>query len=406
MKTITIIGAGPAGLIAAETLAEKGFTVEIYDRMPSPGRKFLIAGKGGLNLTHSEPFESFLSRYGEREKDLTPHLTHFGPTQIRSWAQKYGTETFVGTSGRVFPVGMKAAPLLFAWKNHLSAIGVKFHFRHQWQGFKEDRLVFSSPHGEVLSTSNAAIFALGGASWPSTGSTGDWVGIFEDKGIKVQPLKPSNCGFKVLWSETFKAKYDGSPLKSITIETTDSDGRSIKKQGEFITTKDGVEGSLIYALSATLRKTIEATGSAFIKIDLLPDLSQTEITNRISTGRGKRSLSSFLEKKLGLGGVKLGLFWEFTKKSQMDLPETMASALKNIVVPLISPHSVEESISSAGGIAFEEMDENMMLKKIPGIFCAGEMLDWEAPTGGYLLTASFATGIAAANGVAKWLAGQ
>ena len=407
LAQVAIIGGGPAGLIAAETLIEQGVSVDLYDRMPSAGRKFLIAGKGGLNLTHSEPFPEFLKKYGEREIKLSPYLTQFGPTQIQQWAKQYGINTFIGTSGRVFPVGMKAAPLLYAWKTRLIELGVTFLFRHEWTGFAPDgSLIFKHGDQTLIKKYQAVLFAMGGASWSRTGSKGDWVPIFEAAGIKVDPFKPSNCGFDVLWTDHFKSKFDGNPLKTIQVGLIDAKGELIQKKGEFIVTHAGLEGSLIYALSAKIRSGIEQNGQTTIYLDLLPDLSTEELFQRLSKERGKRSFSSFLEKTTGLNGVKLGLLWEFIPREDLANPEKCAQAIKHLPITLTTPHPLEEAISSAGGVDFEEMDDRLMLKKIPGVFCAGEMLDWEAPTGGYLITACFATGVAAANGILSRLKHQ
>jgi uncharacterized flavoprotein (TIGR03862 family) len=422
---IAIIGGGPAGLMAAETLAQAGAEVHVYDAMPSVGRKFLRAGVGGLNLTHSEPLEAFLARYSQRER-LEPILRAFGPQQMLTWAKELGFETFVGTSGRIFPVGMKASPILRAWLKRLDEAGVVFHTSFQWAGFAphdhgdaesteilksvspcpvclsgKKCLRFVTSAGEELIHADAVILALGGGSWPKLGSTGSWVEIFVAQGIPVAPLKPANCGFDVGWSEHFRAKFDGAPLKAVAVTFND-----IRKQGEFIVTKDGVEGSLIYALSAPLRAEIEQKGVAVITLDLAPDWSIEKLVNRLAMLRGSRSMSSHLEKAIGLKGVKAGLVWEYLPREVLNQPEKLATALKALRVPLTRPRPLAEAISSAGGVRFEALDAHLMLRDLPGVFCAGEMLDWEAPTGGYLLTACMATGQWAAAGVLKLLNGQ
>jgi uncharacterized flavoprotein (TIGR03862 family) len=397
--SVAVIGGGPAGLMAAEILLQGGAHVDLHDSMPSVGRKFLIAGKGGLNLTHSEPREQFLARYGSRRPQLEPFLAQFGPDELRQWAADLGIQTFVGTSGRVFPIDMKAAPLLYSWRQRLSASGLTFHQRHKWTGWTADgSLRFEIPSGEETVRAEAVILALGGASWPQLGSTGAWTSFLAERGIAIAPFKPSNCGFNVKWTEHFRAKFDGQPLKAVVVAFKD-----LRRQGEFIVTKDGVEGSLIYALSAPIRDEIEATGSAVIHLDLAPDWTSDRLVERLSQPRGSRSMSSHLEKTVGIKGVKAGLLWEFVPKADFTDPNKLAAAIKDLPIPLVTPSPLEEAISSAGGVPFEAMDERLMLRSLPGIFCAGEMLDWEAPSGGYLITACFATGRAAGLGALKWL---
>ena len=402
---IAIIGAGPAGLIAAETLAKAGKSVHVFDRMPSPGRKFLIAGKGGLNLTHSEPFDKFVSRYSNRSEVMRGYLEEFGPKEIIHWAASHGIETFVGTSGRVFPVGMKAAPLLYAWKTSLVEMGVTIHYRHQWRGFgkKPTTLVIENPEGMVEVNSDACLFALGGASWKFTGSQGDWGDAFANLGVGTVQFQASNCGFKVIFSDHIKTKFDGAPIKTVSLTIKDAAGNSHSRQGEFILTKEGIEGSLVYALSATIRETINQSGSALLLLDLLPDTPLPQLVKSLSQDRGKRSHSTFIQRQTGLTGAKLALLWEFTPKEALQDPPKLAELIKALPIPALQPFPLDEAISSAGGLPFEEMDSNLMLSKAPGVFCAGEMLDWEAPTGGYLLTACLSTGVAAAKGILKWL---
>jgi len=423
MAPIAIIGGGPAGLMAAETLAWAGREVHVYEAMPSVGRKFLRAGVGGLNLTHSEPFQAFLGRYSQPER-LEPILRAFGPQEMIAWAGELGFETFVGTSGRVFPVGMKASPILRAWLKRLDEAGVVFHTSSRWLGFEathhgdtentenlnslsprpaclrgEIGLRFESADGDQLVHADAVLLALGGGSWPKLGSTGGWVEILRRHGLPVADLKPSNCGFDVAWTEVFKTKFDGAPLKSVTVTIN-----GLRKQGEFIVTKEGIEGSLIYALSAPIRAEIEKTGRAVILLDLAPDWTTEKLVNRLTSPRGSRSMASQLEKTVGIKGVKAGLLWEFLPREIMDQPVKLAAAIKALRVSLLRPHPLAEAISSAGGLRFEALDEHLMLKNLPGIFCAGEMLDWEAPTGGYLLTGCISTGRWAAEGIKQFIA--
>ncbi len=401
MKAIAIIGAGPAGLMAAEVLSQSGAQVTVYDSMPSVGRKFLMAGKSGLNLTHSEPFEQFVARYGTRRSRLEPMLKEFGADELRAWAKELGVETFVGTSGRVFPVSMKASPLLRAWLNRLQASGVTLHTRHRWIGWNEDHtLRFQTEQGEKNINADAVILALGGGSWRRLGSDGAWVNWVEQAGVRVEALKSANCGFDVAWSEFFKEKYQGQPLKSIVLSFGE-----FRQQGEFVVTKHGVEGSLIYACSAQIRDAIAAHGTMNIQLDLAPNLSHEDVLTKLSKPRGSKTMASHLEKTVGIKGVKAGLLREFVSKEDFGNNERLAGAIKALSIPLVAPRPIDEAISSAGGVMFDELDEHLMLKKIPGVFCAGEMLDWEAPTGGYLLTACFASGRVAGRGALHWLGG-
>ncbi|MCX6037879.1 MAG: TIGR03862 family flavoprotein [Chloroflexi bacterium] len=403
-RSVAVVGGGPAGLMAAEVLIQGGVRVDLYDSMPSVGRKFLVAGKGGLNLTHAESREQFHSRYGTRRAQLEPLLDKFGPEDLRRWVHELGTDTFVGTSGRVFPVGMKTAPILRAWLLRLSKAGVTFHMRHKWCGWSNyGSLLFETPDGEASVSPSAVVLALGGGSWARLGSTGAWVPLLVKRGVAVAALKPSNCGFDVAWSEHFRTRFEGFPLKSVIVSFTDSKGNAFRKQGEFIVTATGVEGSLIYAISAQLRDEIEANGSAIIKLDLAPGWSQQRLMDRLSQPRGSRTLSVHLEKAVKIKGVKAGLLREFVPKQNFADPKCLASAIKELPIPLIAPRPLDEAISSAGGVLFDELDEGLMIRSIPGVFCAGEMLDWEAPTGGYLLTACFASGRAAGLGTLAWL---
>ena len=397
--SIAIVGGGPAGLMAAEVISARGAKVDIYDSMPSLGRKFLMAGKSGLNLTHSEPFEQFVSRYGTRRAQIEPLLSKFGPDELRAWVRGLGIETFVGTSGRVFPVGMKASPLLRAWLKRLTEAGLTFHLRHRWTGWQPDgALRFTSPEGERTVKADAVVLALGGGSWSRLGSDGAWVPWLEQVGAHVAPLKPSNCGFDVNWSPHFRERFDGHPIKSVVLSLG-----SFRQQGEFIVTKEGVEGGLIYSASALLRDEIEARGSAVMTLDLAPDRSHEWLVEKLSKPRGSRSLATHLEKTIGIKGVKAGLLREFLSKDDFADSERLASSIKGLPIPLIATRPLDEAISSAGGVTFESLDEHLMLRSMPGIFCAGEMLDWEAPTGGYLLTACFASGHMAGRGVLDWL---
>ncbi len=404
-KSAALIGGGPAGLMAAEILVQAGMQVDLYDAMPSAGRKFLVAGKGGLNLTHSEPFEQFLGHYGKRRAQLEPMLRLFGPDELRTWAAGLGVKTFVGSSNRVFPVGMKSAPLLRLWLARLRDSGVIFHFRHTWLGWNADNsLRFDTPGGEISVQADAVLLALGGGSWPITGSTGAWAPLLAGRGVAVASLKPSNCGFDVAWSEHFRTRFAGHPLKSVALSFTDSKGNTSHQQGEFVITKTGLEGSLIYACSALLRDEIEASGRLVIRLDLAPGWTHERLVQRLSRPRGSRSMASHLEKSVGIKGVKAGLLWEFVAKDDFADPERLSLAIQDLPVPLLAPRPLEEAISSAGGVRFEELDDHLMLHKLPGVFCAGEMLDWEAPTGGYLLTACFASGRAAGLGALEWIA--
>lgn len=401
---IVVIGGGPAGLMAAETLAANGQQVEVYDAMPSVGRKFLLAGKGGLNLTHSEPSERFLTRYGKRRLLLEPMLQDFGADALRQWAADLGIATFVGTSGRVFPTDMKAAPLLRAWLHRLREAGVHFHMRHRWLGWTEDgKLRFQTPDGEHTLEARAVILALGGGSWARLGSDGSWVPLLKDKGAAIADLRPANCGFDIAWSEFFRERYAGQPLKSIGLSFTDDQGIAHHRQGECIVTATGIEGSLIYALSGNLRDTLGAKGSVDITLDLAPSMSTERVAEEVAHPRGSRSMSSHLQSRVHIAGVKIGLLHEELSKEEFANTALLARTIKALPLRLIATRPLDEAISSAGGVRFEALDNNLMLNALPGVFCAGEMLDWEAPTGGYLLTACFATGRAAATGVLRWL---
>ena len=403
-RQVAIIGAGPAGLMAAEVLATAGCPVDVYDAMPSPGRKFLMAGKGGLNITHSEARDPFLSRYGARRDELAPIIDAFDPEVLRHWMRELGIDSFVGTSGRVFPAEMKAAPLLRAWLQRLRRNGVRFHMRQRWLGWDENKhLRLMTADGEHTVAAVATVLALGGGSWARLGSDGAWVPLLEAEGVGVVRLRPANCGFDIGWSEHFRARFAGQPVKSVSIRHTDAQGRAREKRGEFMISDDGVEGSLIYAFSADLRDEIENKGCATLHIDLLPTHDEARIAAEILHPRGSRSLSSHLQSRLGLKGVKTGLLRECLTTEVFQNADQLAAAIKSLPLRLHAPRPLDEAISTAGGVSFSAVNESLMLQCFPGVFCAGEMLDWEAPTGGYLLTACFATGRAAGQGALAWL---
>lgn len=381
--------------MAAETLTEGGARVTLFDAKPSVGRKFLIAGKGGLNLTHAEPREAFLARYAERRPSLEPLLDAFGPDDLRAWARGLGVETFVASSGRVYPIGLKAAPLLYAWKSRLKAAGVIFEMRHRWLGWdRTGNLLFASPNGERALTPDAVVLALGGASWPQLGSDGGWVPILTARGVEVAPLKPANCGFDVGWSDPFR-RFAGHPLKQVILTFG-----AFRQRGEFVVTETGFEGSLIYAASALLREAITATGRAVIELDLTPDVTQTQLEAKL-VRRGSRSVSSHLA-RIGIKDAKASLLREVLAPDVFHDPARLAAAIKALPITLTAPRPLAEAISTAGGVQFEGLDARLMIRALPGVFCVGEMLDWEAPTGGYLLTACFASGRAAGRGVLAW----
>jgi uncharacterized flavoprotein (TIGR03862 family) len=402
--TAAVIGGGPAGLMAAEVLSAGGARVDVYDAMPSLGRKFLMAGKGGLNLTHAEARESFAARYGARRPNIEPLLNGFGPDALRAWLRGLGVETFVGSSGRVFPVGMKAAPLLRAWLHRLRGAGARMHVRHRWAGWTDDgALRFVTPQGEHAVQANVAILALGGGSWARLGSDATWVPLLEQRGVHVVPLQPANCGFDIGWSSHFRAKFAGQPLKSVVASFTDSSGITHTRQGECMVTDTGIEGGLVYALCAPLRDEINAKGTAIMRLDLLPGREPGRVLEEISHPRGAKSLSTHLQSRLGIKGVKAGLLREAVPKEGLADPARLAAALKALPLKLVATRPIDEAISTAGGVAFEALDEQLMIRTLPGVFCAGEMLDWEAPTGGYLLSACFASGRRAGAGALAWL---
>ncbi|MBS1218249.1 MAG: hypothetical protein H6R21_1382 [Proteobacteria bacterium] len=404
-RAAAIIGGGPAGLMAAEILLAGGAQVDLYDAMPSVGRKFLLAGKGGLNITHAEPPEKFLARYGARQAQLAPLLAAFGAQQLRDWAQGLGVETFIGSSQRVFPKEMKAAPLLRAWLHRLRTAGLRIHVRHRWTGWAADgTLRFATPQGETGVHAPCTVLALGGGSWARLGSDGAWVPLLEARGVAVAPLQPANCGFEVAWSAHLRERYAGQPVKAVVASFTDAAGTRHQRSGEFTISDYGVEGGLIYALSAPLRDTIAARGDVTLHLDLLPDHDAARVLAEVAHPRGSRSLTTHLQSRLGLKGIKAGLLREALTAAEMHDPQRLAATIKALPLTLTAARPLDEAISSAGGVPFEALDENLMLQAMPGVFCAGEMLDWEAPTGGYLLTACFASGRAAGAGALAWLA--
>lgn len=415
---VAIVGGGPAGLMAAEVLSQAGVSVHLFDAMPSVGRKFLLAGKGGLNLTHAEDPQLFRTRYGDRQNQAGQWLDQMDAQAVRDWAKGLGVSTFVGTSGRVFPEEMKAAPLLRAWLHRLrhpvSGVPVQFHMRHRWQGWKGDQLVFqpTGPAGFTHVRARATLLALGGASWPRLGSDGAWVPILAEQRVPIAPLKPANCGFDVMgrdgqgWTEHFRSRFAGHPLKSVALRIEAAlspqgqpEGEArFERQGEFVVTDTGLEGSLIYAASALLRDDL-AQGAAQLVLDLLPDKTLDQVRAEVRWPRGSRSLSSHLKSRLGIDGVKMGLLYELCSPETIAHPEALALNLKRLPVPLKSPRPVDEAISTAGGVDLMGLTPELMLTQKPGVYCAGEMLDWEAPTGGYLLTACLASGYRAGLGI-------
>ncbi len=403
-KTAAVIGAGPAGLMAAEVLAREGVAVTVYDHMPAPGRKFLMAGRGGLNLTHSEDLARFLARYGEASAHLGPAIEAFPPSALIAWCEGLGQPTFTGTSGRVFPKAMKASPLLRAWLARLSSLNVAFRPRHRWTGWDADgRLLFETPEGRAAVEAEAAIFALGGASWPRLGSDGHWTRIFSKAGIAVAPLKPSNCGFIADFSDHFRGRFEGAPINGAAFSFGGA-----KLRGEAVVTRLGLEGGAIYALSPNLRDAIEREGVATLFVDLRPAASAAEIEAGLSGAPARQSLSNVLRKAAKLAPVGVSLLHEAARREGTPLsaaaPAKLAALIKAVPLRLTAPAPIERAISSAGGVAFSEVDARFMLKNKPGVFVAGEMLDWEAPTGGYLLQGCFSTGAAAAKGALQWLA--
>ncbi len=405
--------------MAAEVLSEAGLQVDLYDSMPSVGRKFLLAGRGGLNLTHAEAAAQFLERFGARAPAMAPLLARFDGDAVRAWSHALGVDTFVGSSQRVFPIGMKAAPLLRACLHRLRERGVRFHMRQRWLGWGDAEgtavvpngslvrtgplLRFAAPQGEISVGADAVVLALGGGSWARLGSDGAWVPVLREQGVEVAALAPANCGFDIGWSDHFRERFAGQPLKSVTAGFTDVHGREHERTGEMLVTATGVEGSLIYAWSGMLREAIATTGTARLSLDLAPGRTAQRVIDDVNHPRGARSLSSHLQSRIGLHGVKAGLLRECLGNEGMHSPVRLADAIKALPLTLTGIRPLDEAISSAGGVAFEALDDSLMLRAMPGVFCAGEMLDWEAPTGGYLLTGCFASGRAAGEGAVRWL---
>ncbi|WP_024298983.1 TIGR03862 family flavoprotein [Methylomicrobium lacus] len=401
---VAIIGGGPAGLMAAEALSLAGVQVDVYDAMPSVGRKLLLAGIGGLNITHGEAYDTFCARYGDRRPQLQAVLDRLPPSALRAWVHGLGIDTFVGSSGRVFPTQMKAAPLLRAWLHRLRSAGVRLHVRHRWLGWDADgALRLASPGGEISLKPQATVLALGGASWPQLGSDGAWLPWLKARGVEIAPLQSANCGFEVAWSAHLRDKFAGAQLKSVALTFTDAQGRTEQRQGEMVVSAHGVEGSLVYAFSQRLREQLNAHGSATFTLDLAPGRDAARVVAEVSHPRGSRSLSSHLQSRVGLTGVKVALLHEVLGKAQFADAATLAATIKALPITVRTPRPLAEAISTAGGVRFNSLDQNLMLTALPGVFVAGEMLDWEAPTGGYLLTACFATGLCAGQGARDWL---
>jgi len=400
--SVAIIGGGPSGLMAAEVLIEAGYKVDLYEAMPTVGRKFLMAGKGGMNISNNEPNDVFLSRFGSRKELMKTILDKFSPIELGHWLNGLGIRTFVGSSGRVFPSHMKAAPLLRKWLHRLRAEGVNFHMRHQWMGWVEDNdqhLIFKVQGERAEVNADAVILALGGASWPQLGSTGEWVSILAKQSVSIAQLKPSNCGFDVQWSEYFRDRYSGQPFKSVSISFGSMSGLDICHKGELIVTNYGLEGGVIYTLSSLLREEIAISGFAMVYLDLIPTISLAKAVSKLTQNRGKRTMANHLRQQLGIDGVKAGMLREIVNASYFSNTEQLCTLIKSLPIKLIAARPIEEAISTAGGVEFEELDQNLMIKKKPGVYCTGEMLDWEAPTGGYLLTTCLALGRAAGMGV-------
>lgn len=404
---VSIIGGGPAGLMAAEAAIMAGAQVDVYDAMGSVGRKFLLAGKGGLNLTHAEPFARFVERYAARQQEVSRWLQAFDATALRAWARDLGVETFVGSSGRVFPHDLKAAPLLRRWLHRLRASGVRFHMHHRWLGWQaHDALHFATPDGERAVPTNALVLALGGGSWPQLGSDGAWVAPLAQAGVDIAPLQPANCGFELAWSTHLRERFAGAPLRPLVAQWVDRLGITHRRQGECVLSDYGIEGSLIYAIGAELREQIAERGAAMLELDLAPGYALPDLIERLAAPRGKHSLGDWLRRRAGLDAAKCALVFELTDAATRADPHALAAHIKALPLRLRAPRPLAEAISSAGGVRLQALDENLMLRARPGVFVAGEMLDWEAPTGGYLLTACLASGLLAGRGAMAWLQSQ
>jgi len=400
---LAVIGGGPAGLMAAEVARAAGLEVDLYEAKGSVGRKFLIAGKGGLNLTHSEPLPAFIHRFRERSSEVGAWLRNFDADATREWARGLGVETFVGSSGRVFPSDLKAAPLLRNWVRRLRESGVRFHVHHRWLGWNGEQLRFFTPAGEMSLHADAVVLALGGGSWPQLGSDGAWQALLAERGVDVAVLQPANCGFDIDWSEHLASRHAGAPLKPVVAHWRDADGHAHELQGECVISADGIEGSLIYALSAELRQAIARNGHASLQLDLAPGRSLERLQQDLSKPRGHRSVSEHLRRQAGISGAKSALIYETLDKAQLDDHVLLARAIHRLPLTLNRARPLAEAISSAGGVRLEAMNDRLMLEALPSVFCAGEMLDWEAPTGGYLLTACLASGHRAGEGAVAWL---
>ena len=404
MNSIAIIGGGPAGLMAAEVAIQAGHDVQVYDSQGSVGRKFLLAGKGGLNLTHSEHFDAFAARYGDRAAEVRAWLKEFDSNAIRAWAQNLDVPTMVGSSGRVFPMDLRAAPLLRTWLRRLRAAGVRFHVHHRWLGFDASGASkFATPRGAVTVRHAATILAMGGGSWPQLGSDGAWTSVLRTLGVDLAPLLPSNCGFDANWSPLFAERFAGAAVKSVIASTVDANGQTRSSHSEFVITASGVEGSAIYALSPALRAHVALRGMAELQLDLMPTHDLAAVESALARQRSGRTLTEHLRRTLGITGVKAGLLYEVLLRDELQDMPTLAATIKSLPLTLLRPRPLAEAISTAGGVRFSALDESLMLDALPGVFCAGEMLDWEAPTGGYLLSACFASGRVAAAGALRWL---
>ncbi len=402
-KNVMVIGAGPAGLMAAETMAAAGHQVHVYDAKPSACRKFLLAGVGGMNITHSEAYDDFIQRYYDKADWLDTAIRQFDGQALRAWIHDLGVDTFVGSSGRVFPTDMKAAPLLRHWLSRLREAGVVFHMRHKMLSLEAGQARFDHQGDVVVAKADAIVLAMGGASWPKLGSDGAWQTILSEQGVGLAPLQSANCGFYSHWSEHLQTKFAGSPLKGIAFNMRLASGERVMKKGECIVTRDGMEGSLIYAFSKYLRDQINASGEASLTIDLMPELSVQQLQSKLKNTKAKESFSKYLKRTLGLSGVKTALLYEAFQKQRLLSPAGLAECVKQVPVSFYRTKPIAEVISSAGGVQQKSVDSTLMLQALEGVFCAGEMLDWEAPTGGYLLTACFATGRLAGQGVCQWL---